>query len=391
MNIKCPIVIFLFFQLSFGTCLAASFEAIKEPECKTWTYPNNVWTVGNQYLDPNNGVLQDSYSMLVRWQGSNFVNHVVNYDIGLFTGLHTTNQRGHQPESIHGSPGVQLDCYSAGLLINTWHTPHRPVVGGGYNTMWGYAWSERNRVRPFIKNGQATELVLQGNIAVPLYHPVRSPGSTSAIEGQVAFFAYLKDTSRGNEHLHPIAILALTHASNYNNSYNLNGHFHFDYNDLETQDYARRYPNWFPSSQTGNGVWFASGPVNTGTTNPFITVRYTGANVQTIVPILNPNAHLPFWRAHITQQNLINVVNRINNNTFHNGSKCIGPPNCPSIGYSTNPADYVLEYAGIITEIVLFDGKYDISEFNWILGDNSKDQLSIGVSIYGFGVYRYIP
>lgn len=43
------------------------------------------------------------------------------------------------------------------MLINTWSIPHRQVVGGGYNDMFGYQWgvgSEPNAFRITNAYGQ---------------------------------------------------------------------------------------------------------------------------------------------------------------------------------------------------------------------------------------------
>jgi hypothetical protein len=65
-----------------------------------------------------------------------------------------------------------------------------------------------------------------------------------------------------------------------------------------------------------------------------------------------------FFRAEITRQNLINIATDINNKYDMN--------------LSLNPNDYVLTMAGIMQETVREEG----------------DQISMGSSFYGFGVWK---
>jgi hypothetical protein len=78
------------------------------------------------------------------------------------------------------------------------------------------------------------------------------------------------------------------------------------------------------------------------------------------------------------------------------------PPSCPSAGYSSNPADYVLEYAGVIMEVrlgseIVYYGanvtsmSFDASPTSWIPNDASKPQASMGLHVHAFGVYQYLP
>jgi hypothetical protein len=102
--------------------------------------------------------------------------------------------------------------------------------------------------------------------------------------------------------------------------------------------------------------------------------------------IINSNPPMLFWRAHITRANLLAAINAINS------FPCSGPPNCPAKGYSTNPNNYVLEYAGVIAELKLItDLNYDLSPTSWIPNDPNKDQGGFGAHINGFSVWRYLP
>src|SRR5258708_2751161 len=123
--------------LSVGVTLSAiagTFETIKDPSCIS----SPEFSTGEQYNDSNNGILYDQWFMLARWQANepDFVSNSVSYDVGTFTALHSAPyQRGVAPENSNGTSAVQLSCYDGGMLINSWSTPPRPVVGGGYNDM----------------------------------------------------------------------------------------------------------------------------------------------------------------------------------------------------------------------------------------------------------------
>jgi hypothetical protein len=385
----------------------SAFETIKDPVCiSDPVTAAQSFSTGEQYNDPNNGILLDRWFMLSRWQGENeqdFVNNIVSYDFGKFTGLYGAFQRGVAPERSDGSAGVQLSCYDIGMWINTWTVPYRPINGGGYNDMFGYAFSSPNQVRPFIKDGVPTELVLQGNVGVPWFDRWNRPGSSGAIHGQVTFFAYLRDTAHPS--YAPIVVIAATHGSNLaEEPYLTHGLVGWDYSAADTdtfQDGPHGY--WFTSSPPGSsGVWFASAPINSANNQRYVTTRYTQGQLTqdlAIVKVENPNPPMPFWRAHISPQNLINIVTDINGHTC--SPAC--PPRPPG-GYSSLPGDWVLEYAGVIAEarVVpadLFSDNWDASRFNWggdyfgptPYSDQTRDHVVLGVRINAPGIYRYYP
>jgi hypothetical protein len=316
---------------------AATFEAIKGPACIDSAYAAGLsFSKGEQYNDTNNGVLADRWFMLARWQGQseqNFVSNNVIYDIGAFTGLHGAYQRGVSPERSDGTAGVQLKCYDAGMLINTWTVPHRPVVGGSYNDMLGYWFSPSLRVSPFKKNGLDTDLVLQANIAVPNFNRVRNTTRTEALAGQVGFFAYLRDTTHPASP--PIAIIASTHMSNMSllPGYLQRGSVGYDYSGAMTNA-AKSDPTisyWFANTPTnGYGVWFTSAPIADANDHRYVTKVYSQGDLQSdMQDVSDLSTPLLFWRAHITPSNLINIVTDIN------AASCqAGCPPRPAGGYS---------------------------------------------------------
>ncbi|WP_426744370.1 hypothetical protein VZQ01_22295 [Myxococcus faecalis] len=374
-----------------GSASAADFHVMTPLVCHTRVSP--LFTTGGQYLDPNNGVRQNAWSMLMRWQG-NIASTPVSYNVGAFTGLnvpapYSTWQRGQQPESATGTPATQVHCYDAAMGLNTWTTPRIHVEGGGYNDMFGYAWSPGSRPRPFslytsrdgVVGTWPTELVLQGDMAVPLvtgwntsnggatWNVLSNPGPGDIFNSgvaQLSMFAYLRDTSHSN--LRPIAILAGVYANNGPAACPTNGRGNINYD----------YPS---------GVWFTG---NALCTTDVSTVRYTGATTTT-----SHFSDLRFFRAHYTRQNLINLVRRINNQQcasdatgklLANSCNCPTPGvSCPPIGYSTNPDDYVVEYTGVLAEIIQCNPTQGCDT---VITDR---QISMASRVHGYGAFWYVP
>lgn len=394
---KCARWLLPLLLLGNSSAHAGAIFPIKEWECiNGWSFDG--WSVGEQYRDSNNGVPSDKWSMLVRWQGpvtgSTFVSQYLNYDMGSLTGIFGGAQRGRLPQNGVDSPGVQVNCADVGMVLNSWATPHRPVVGGGYNDMWGYKWSPQNQVRPFT-NGN--ELVLQGNLQVTGFHPYGEYA-----HGGVHFFAYLRDTTSD---LPPIAVLGTAYSSNFTANDLVNGYLSFDYTEgnttgaLETADFMsakanQAFPSWnIPPSSTG--VWFAVGPISMSAANtqPYVTTRQTTGQLTAPLQTGAWVYPLEFWRIHITPENMAAIVNGINS------QPCLGPPNCPeriSQGskYSSRMSDYALEYGGVIAETTVRDylvnpTKLDLSYDNWVFADASKSQVGMSVRVNGFSFFGF--
>lgn len=371
--------------LSTGLVFAQTFVTIKDPECLSNVGP--VFTTGGQYVDPNNGVPDNSWSMLTRWQGNNFVNPVT-YDISNFTkmnysdtgpwapsappvGVPSNWQRGYQPENgTDATPGVQVYCNMVGMILNTWWVPHIPVVGGGYNDMFGYSWSTTTAPDAFVVRGAdrqvafVTDLVVQSDIAVPSVYSYRNPDNPAVPPdrnqpvGQVALFAYILDSS--NPNLHPIALVSGTHDTRPE--------------ALVAQDYV--------GCDYSTGVYFASGKV--GNTSAYYTADYSTA--PQVLPLDRnpvrdpglPSESYQFFRMRITPANFNALIAKIN-------STNPSVAGCPANGYSTDISNYRIKYAGLITEMVLTDGRFDS-----ILNDRNKDQMSMGVKAKDVGIYRLV-
>lgn len=375
-----------------------------------------AFSTGEQYRDPpgqgpgTNGILFDRWFMLARWQGAHefdFVNHAVAYDVGAFTGLHGGTQRGVTPEQAEGSAAVQNSCTTSAMLINSWTGPHRPVTGGWADDMLGYAFS--NEVRPFTAGGQPSWLVLKAAIAVPVFSWTRNTTRAPTVDpgiAQLGFFAYLRDKRADHAAAPPIAVLAFTHVSNAGDfdvgsgrDYEANGS-----DEKNSTNFAKAaYPYWYQNTAAGDGVCFLATPVSTAhTTYATPMPDNVGQYVPNMAQVFNPNAPLTPYSVAITPTNLTQIVARINDGTQ---TYC---PFKPSGGYSSDPADWALEYAGIIAEAPVFTdqrlsptdpGNYDATRDSWggnpagptPYADHSKDQVAFGVRIDSPGIYRYFP
>jgi hypothetical protein len=365
-----PMLVVLF---SSSTLFAETYVTLKDPECLTNVSP--LFTTGGQYLDPNNGVLENSWSMLVRWQGNDFVQNSVSYDLSRFTRMDYANtgiftpqappvgsisnwQRGIQPESANGTPGVQLYCNMMGMLVNTWGVPHREILGGGYNSMFGYSWSSSTAPEAFVMRNvfgsviRETDLLVQADIAVPWLYTYKNPNNSATRNepaSQVSLFAYIVDIS--NPNLHPIALIGLTHDKLIGNLGN---------SEFVACDYA-------------NGVYFASS--NPATSLNFFTRDPYSAYPQLMTDRDNANEPYQFFRMRVTPNNFRNIINAIN--SYGSG--------CPTAGYSTDISHYRIKYAGVIPELTIYDGRFGSLT---TLSDFDKDQISIGVKAKDVGIYR---
>ena len=314
-----------------------AFEPIARPRCyEADTYDG--FRVGGQYLDPGNGVIYGMHSMLVRWQ---------------------------EPDAF---AGVAVECTDFAMTIDTRRIAHRPIEGGGYNDMYGYAWPPGSRPRPFVKDGLPTHLVLQANVAVSSWLPTKPDGSSNASDTSAdsCLFAYLRDKHEGHESLHPIAILACTH--------------HAGVPLVHAQAPATAAFDYI------EGVWFGAGIISNDPANnrAFVSTYYTAASTRGLSPfgpVADPD--IPFFRAHIRPEDWIELVEAIE------ADEC--PFGCPARGYSTDPADYELEYAGLLVEAAIRNDRYDVSATEWIANDPAKPQVKFSVHGRGLGIYRALP
>lgn len=320
----------------------------------------NRFASGQQYVDSNHGVPRDAWSMLVRWQGksipgdTDWVTQPVKGDFSGLTGLqlpepYSRYQRGYQPaDPEQATPVVQMHCMQGAMLLNSWMAPHQPVRGGGWNTMYGFAWSAGERPHPFVRAGKSTELVIEGSLALPLARGFRRDRNgnwtrirdlnraTQDVSVQYNLFAYLRDTR--HPRLPAIAVLGGVYGNGMAAGGQCRYHLGFD------------YPQgvWFSGSQIqDSSVCRKSNAEIVGPRAPdglpYATVRYTQGRYTN-----QPFARRRLYRFHVTGDDLRNIVDHIN------AFPC--QTDCPGKGYSSNPADYVLDYFGVILETIVCHG-----------------------------------
>ena len=84
---------------------------------------------------------------------------------------------------------------------------------------------------------------------------------------------------------------------------------------------------------------------------------------------------MPFFRAHIRPEDWMQLIAAIERHDCSAG--------CPARGYSSNPADYELEYAGLLVEAAIVNDVYDDAA--------AKPQVTFAVHGRRLGIYRAIP
>lgn len=337
------------------------------------TTPTNLFTTGEQYLmkdgftlDPANGVLPDSWSMLTRWQGSS-MNNPVTYNLGAFTGLNVPPptsyyQRGFAPESAAGTPGSQIYRDTAGMLINTWSIPHRFVQGGSYNNMYGYAWSPSQWPAIFA---DGNHLMLQTEASVPFVSSWNNGAfegdSRANARGQLAFFAYIADiTNPGSP---PIALISLI----YENGFATAPENLATMARCSNPAYVMQNSDVSVSRDYKFGVWFSNKTV----------CRESGFYTGEIVKSAPFDSG--FFRVEFTREYVSQVIAKIR--ARDTGFPCTQHPEkiCP-VNYSTNLGDYRLQYAGLISELTLIDGGI-------VMNESIAKNASMAARVKNTGIY----
>lgn len=369
-----------------GVVYAQAYHPLKEPECLTSVA--SLFTTGGQYVDQNNGVRDNSYSMLMRWQGDNINDNPVTYDMSRYTGFGFAStvsptygtpppvgslsqwQRGALDDGVNGTPGAQLYCNGGGMLLNSWWVPHVNINGGGYNDMFGYQWGAGQEPPAFGRAGfiGTSTLTLQAFLGVRWFYGHRGLGARQQDpHGQLALFAYIIDANRPS--LAPIAIVVNAYDSFADNLASPTA------DGSVGQDYV-------------GGVYFVSATFNKST--PYTTInQYSSTSV--LIPSSYPNTSdtiwdntngtAPFFRILITPTNWNSAIQEIN-------KKICGLKNCGTAGY-THPAtagytSYKLKYAGVIAETRVFDG-----DFSGSINDGHFDQVSMGANFHDFGIFSF--
>ncbi|MGZ5073616.1 MAG: hypothetical protein ACXWBL_10780, partial [Usitatibacter sp.] len=134
-----------------------------------------------------------------------------------------------------------------------------------------------------------------------------------------------------------------------------------------------------------------------GNQNDFVTTYFTAGQTSVPVPGTDTGGDSsmpPFFRAHIRPEDWVKTLTAIRD------YPCSGPPACPPKGYSMDPKDYELAYAGLIEEATVrhdnldfpASGRnFDASPTSWISNDPNKAQVMLGLRGYALGIYRGIP
>lgn len=313
----CTLILLVLLTLSSGFSQAVSFTRLAQQECLS--EDDVSYTIGEQYVDTaNNGVPDDRWSMLTRWQGF----------------------KGHQSF---------VNCNGGEIAINTWQVPHRLILGGGYNDMFGYSWNLSSAPSAFMDSPfRESDLIVQAYVTVPRL--ITHLGNHQRQVGPVVnitLFAYIIDITHPN--LHPIAVIGLSHSN-----------FVTDYPGFIGADYP-------------DGVWFSSFPLHRetrwNTLDPFghETVNIGNSSWQM------DTEH--FIRMRVSPQNWRNTIADINS------SPCGA---CPQNGYSTDVRNYKVKYAGIIAEVSTWDNSEGTQ------GDKTFDQVNLGLVWKWLGIYRRV-
>lgn len=306
-------------NLALHNSNAETFQILKVQSCDDVV----SYTTGEQYVSNNNGVPDNKWSMLSRWQG---------------------------PKS-HSSFVV---CGKGEININTWQSPHRGILGGGYNDMFGYSWSLDVAPNAFGNNGEADLVVQAHDLYVSKFLPNLGTGPRSITPHlNVTFFAYLVDVRHPT--LHPIAVI---------------GDFFGSHEDTYIPFISVDYPT---------GVWYSSFPLSSS--GPYNTSSYTDTPRQ-INFVYNPTWQFAFYRMMVSSQNWIKTIRDINTAKINN----CGGNICPEAGYSEDVNDYKLKYAGVIAEVFLGDDQSDGS-----IGNSQKDQLDVRLNFSKVGIFHRLP
>lgn len=282
-------------------------------------------TTGGQYVDSGNGIPDNSWSILKRWQ---------------------------DPLPLRDS---FFHCDGGEIHINTWHVKHNPIIGGGFNDIAGYSWDSASAPKAFLDGANPSDLVIQAYLSQTqtlLHLGSNRPLGTPQPAFQVSLFAYLVDQTHPN--LHPIAVIGLIS----------------DDRQIDSTFCSQSGLSDYPS-----GVWFwsfyltcADGKYNVN--DPF------GDETQSIpTQYWAVQSPLIFVRMRVSGANLQRAILAINQST------CSA---CPNKGYSSNPQDYVVKYAGLIAEATLLDFQ------DGSLGDLARDQISVGLNWRWIGIYRRV-
>jgi len=240
--------------------------------------------------------------LIVRHMGANQANTIPQYDVGYYTGFDPTGNRYYTTRSAkdgqlwEGVNAYQMQGSQTGIMLNSWSFPEKAVVGGGPHAVWSYLWNPQSNDTPKPwRYLDGSELTVQTLIKVP--HAAYWNGGV----GQVSFVIYGQDISNPS---HPKLLAYLINIYDNRGSYQYN---------------------------IGNdGSPFVSTPIEN---NPVVSQSQFSHGFQS-----QPWSQYKFFRAHISESNLINAINLLNQNSGYNYM-------------STDPRDYQITSIHLLVEI----------------------------------------
>lgn len=257
--------------------------------------------VGNLYVDDYTFHYNKPH-LIVRHMGNDQSVTIPKYDVGYYTGFDPTGHRYYTTRSAkdgelwEGVNAYQMQGSQTGVMINSWSFPEKTVIGGGPHAVWSYLWNPQSNDTPKPwANLDGSELTVQALIKAP--HAAYWNGGV----GQISFVIYGQDISNPHD---PKLLAYLINLYDNRGSY---------------------------TYTIGNdGSPFVSTPLEN---NPVISQSQFSHGFQS-----HPWSEYKFFRAHISEDNLINAINILNSNS----------------GYaymSTDPRDYQITSVHVLVEI----------------------------------------
>ena len=325
-----------FTALSSAPCIYPQTNMIRQFDRFDGTsYPNDErFMIVRHIGEPGTIELADEIANPVTW------------DVGLLTGLHipafqrSYYQRGYRNDYTNGAPAFQLECKSAGFLINTFQFDHQsgntecpngfPECQGGPHAM---LYEEFGEYGPVIFRTPSSELTLQVYAKLPWVHWAENPAAA-----QQYMFAYLIDQTTGST----LAWLASIY---------------------DSRPFGQGNGDTYVSD---DGITsFVSAPVSTtlanGQANPYVTKSPYSA------PMANGYAwgsSERFFRAHLKREQLEGILLDVNLSRQERDQAPV----------SGNPDDWRLYSIGIAAEI------------GWLISPSSE--ISVGGSWRSFEAYE---
>jgi len=265
--------------LTLALSLSANSEMVESYVDGDNNYVNSI--VGNLYIDDFTFHYNRPH-LIVRHMGTDQASTIPKYDVGYYTGFDPISSRYYTTRSAkdgqlwEGVNAYQMQGTQTGIMLNSWSFPEKIVIGGGQHAVWSYLWNPQSNDTPKPwKYLDGSELTVQALIKIP--HAAYWNGGV----GQVSFVIYGQDISDKNN---PKLLAYLINIYDNRGSYQYN---------------------------IGNdGSPFVSTPIEN---NPVVSQSQFSHGFQS-----QPWSQYKFFRAHISEENLINAINMLNKNSGYN-------------------------------------------------------------------------